>query len=308
MHPTLPDVVARLSALSPVPELSLTTNGVGLDRSARKLADAGLRSDQHLAGHPRPAALRPLDPPRSARRRAGRDRGRRGRRPVAAQDQLGADARRERRRGSRAARLGAAKRVRAALHRAHAARRRSHLGPRRRWSPPRRSSPCSGPTTRWRRATGARMHPPRSSTSSTARTATRGPLRRGGVGVIASVTRPFCRDCDRLRLTADGQLRTCLFAHERDRPARPAARRRVRRRLDRAHRRRGRRQAGRARHRRSRLRPARPPDVGHRRLTFLIFCAWRWAPREQEDRRPGSADWLTGLPRRRRGMSAPTSG
>jgi GTP 3',8-cyclase len=34
------------------------------------------------------------------------------------------------------------------------------------------------------------------------------------VGVIASVTRPFCRDCDRLRLTADGQLRTCLFAHD----------------------------------------------------------------------------------------------
>jgi cyclic pyranopterin phosphate synthase len=34
------------------------------------------------------------------------------------------------------------------------------------------------------------------------------------VGVIASVTRPFCRDCDRLRLTADGQLRTCLFAHQ----------------------------------------------------------------------------------------------
>jgi cyclic pyranopterin phosphate synthase len=34
------------------------------------------------------------------------------------------------------------------------------------------------------------------------------------VGIIASVTRPFCRDCDRLRLTADGQLRTCLFAHQ----------------------------------------------------------------------------------------------
>jgi cyclic pyranopterin phosphate synthase len=39
----------------------------------------------------------------------------------------------------------------------------------------------------------------------------------GQAGVIASVTRPFCRDCDRLRLTADGQLRTCLFAqHETD--------------------------------------------------------------------------------------------
>jgi cyclic pyranopterin phosphate synthase len=32
------------------------------------------------------------------------------------------------------------------------------------------------------------------------------------VGVIASVTRPFCGDCDRVRLTADGQVRDCLFA------------------------------------------------------------------------------------------------
>jgi len=34
----------------------------------------------------------------------------------------------------------------------------------------------------------------------------------GRVGVIASVTRPFCGRCDRIRLTADGQVRTCLFA------------------------------------------------------------------------------------------------
>ena len=32
------------------------------------------------------------------------------------------------------------------------------------------------------------------------------------VGIIASVTRPFCGSCDRLRLTSDGQLRSCLFA------------------------------------------------------------------------------------------------
>src|SRR5580765_4726834 len=32
------------------------------------------------------------------------------------------------------------------------------------------------------------------------------------VGVIASVTRPFCAACDRTRLTADGQVRSCLFA------------------------------------------------------------------------------------------------
>ncbi len=34
------------------------------------------------------------------------------------------------------------------------------------------------------------------------------------VGVIASVTRPFCGDCDRVRLTSDGQVRNCLFARE----------------------------------------------------------------------------------------------
>jgi cyclic pyranopterin phosphate synthase len=38
-----------------------------------------------------------------------------------------------------------------------------------------------------------------------------GPAR---VGVIGSVTRPFCGDCDRTRLTADGQVRNCLFATE----------------------------------------------------------------------------------------------
>ena len=34
----------------------------------------------------------------------------------------------------------------------------------------------------------------------------------GDVGVIASVSRPFCGACDRTRLTADGQMRTCLFS------------------------------------------------------------------------------------------------
>ena len=38
-----------------------------------------------------------------------------------------------------------------------------------------------------------------------------GPAR---VGVVGSVTRPFCGACDRIRLTADGQLRNCLFARE----------------------------------------------------------------------------------------------
>ena len=35
---------------------------------------------------------------------------------------------------------------------------------------------------------------------------------QGEVGVIASVTKAFCGDCDRVRLTAEGQFRNCLFA------------------------------------------------------------------------------------------------
>jgi GTP 3',8-cyclase len=38
----------------------------------------------------------------------------------------------------------------------------------------------------------------------------------GRVGFIASVSRPFCMNCNRLRLTADGKLRYCLFAIEED--------------------------------------------------------------------------------------------
>ena len=38
--------------------------------------------------------------------------------------------------------------------------------------------------------------------------------RSGKVGVIASVSQPFCAACDRTRLTADGQLRSCLFANK----------------------------------------------------------------------------------------------
>lgn len=38
----------------------------------------------------------------------------------------------------------------------------------------------------------------------------------GRVGFIASVSRPFCLNCNRLRITADGKLRYCLFAIEED--------------------------------------------------------------------------------------------
>ena len=37
---------------------------------------------------------------------------------------------------------------------------------------------------------------------------------RGRIGLIASVSQPFCENCNRFRLTADGKLRNCLFAHD----------------------------------------------------------------------------------------------
>jgi cyclic pyranopterin phosphate synthase len=50
-----------------------------------------------------------------------------------------------------------------------------------------------------------------SSTSRNYRFADGGP---GRLGIIASVTRPFCGACSRLRITADGKVRPCLFSHD----------------------------------------------------------------------------------------------
>ena len=51
----------------------------------------------------------------------------------------------------------------------------------------------------------------------------------GRIGIIASVSRPFCMSCNRVRLTADGKLRNCLFALDEVDVKTPAARRRRRR-------------------------------------------------------------------------------
>ena len=48
----------------------------------------------------------------------------------------------------------------------------------------------------------------------------------GEMGVIASVTKPFCGDCTRLRLSPEGSIYTCLFSNVGTDPARPHAQRR----------------------------------------------------------------------------------
>ena len=213
VHRSVVDVVSRLAALEPRPELSLTTNGISLDRFAAPLLAAGLDRVN--------ISLDTLDPARF-KELTRRDRladvldgiaaaAAAGLRPVKINTVLMRDS--QPRRGAGAAAVGAAVGLPVALHRAHAARRRPHLvadddGHRRRDPRTARrttSSSSRAGTTATRR--------PRSSTWSTARSATVGRPVPARVGIIASVTRPFCRDCDRLRLTADGQLRTCLFAH-----------------------------------------------------------------------------------------------
>ena len=95
----------------------------------------------------------------------------------------------------------------------------------------------------------------------------------GEIGVIASVTQPFCGDCTRARLSADGQPLHLPLRRARARPARAPPRRRLRRR---ARAPRSPRSGARATDRYSELRsagdgrPAQGRDVLHRRLAPIL--------------------------------------
>ncbi len=112
-----------------------------------------------------------------------------------------------------------------------------------------------------------------------------GPAR---VGVIGSVTRPFCGTCDRVRLTADGQVRNCLFARDESNLRDPMRHGASDGELAATWRRGGRGQAARARHQRPGVPAALPADVRDRRLTGRP-CAVASARvrRGRPGRRPG---------------------
>ena len=204
---------SRGSRRSPRPELSLTTNGVGLDRSARKLADAGLRPDQHLARHPRPATVRPARPAATGSPTCSPGSPPRPTPGWPAQDQLSADARREPRRGARRCSAGRCATATSCASSSTCRSMPTTPGPRRHGDRGRDARPCSARTTRCARSGERGARAGRGvRRRRRARPRVVGDGVRAGSGVIASVTRPFCRECDRLRLTADGQLRTCLFA------------------------------------------------------------------------------------------------
>ena len=89
----------------------------------------------------------------------------------------------------------------------------------------------------------------------------------GELGFVNPVSEPFCSTCDRIRLTADGQLRTCLFSRREWDLKTPHARGRERRGARGARPSRGRPQGAEAPDHRPRLRPRQPVDEPNRRVT-----------------------------------------
>ncbi|QSB14875.1 GTP 3',8-cyclase MoaA [Natronosporangium hydrolyticum] len=211
LRPGLPGIVAAVAALTPRPQLSLTTNGIGLARLATPLRDAGLDRVN--------VSLDTLDPVRFARLTHRR-------RLTDVLDGL---------RGAAAAGLVPVK-INAVLLRGENEQDGPDLlrfalrhGYQLRFIEQMPLDPQHG----WDRAT--MITAAEVLASLTAEFTLRpDPAHRGSapaetwlvdgytdadgqpatVGIIGSVTRPFCGDCDRTRLTADGQVRNCLFARQ----------------------------------------------------------------------------------------------
>jgi cyclic pyranopterin phosphate synthase len=200
----LVDIVRRCSRLLPRPELSLTTNGIGLSRLAQPLAEAGL---DRING-----SLDTLDPQRfeaMSRRRRLRD----------VLDGLAAAASA----GLTPVKINAVlmrginedeapRLLRWALDRGYEMRfiEQMPLDAQHGWD---RREMVTAEEILVSLAAAFQLTPvgadERGSAPAETWLVNGGPAR---VGVIGSVTRPFCGACDRTRLTADGQVRACLFA------------------------------------------------------------------------------------------------
>jgi cyclic pyranopterin phosphate synthase len=209
LRPGLASIVAAAAALEPRPMLSLTTNGIGLDRKATPLREAGLDRVN--------VSLDTLDPDRFAQlahRRRLPD--------VLAGLQAAADA------GLTPVKLNAVLMrgindaeagdlLRFALARGYQLRfiEQMPLDAQHGWD--RSRMVTAAEILAMLQAEFALRPDPEHRGSAPAETwlveghgdDTRRPAK---VGVIGTVTRPFCGDCDRTRLTADGQVRNCLFA------------------------------------------------------------------------------------------------
>jgi GTP 3',8-cyclase len=202
----LESIVARTAALGPRPEISLTTNGIGLARRASRLREAGLDRINVSLDTLRPEVFRKL---------ARRDRlpdvldgmaaaAAAGLTPVKVNAVLMRDLNNDE----------AVHLLRYCLERGYELRfiEQMPLDAQHGWK---RAEMVTADEIFAALSAEFTLSPEdpgaRGSAPAEAFVVDGGP---GRVGVIASVTRPFCGSCDRVRLTADGQVRNCLFARE----------------------------------------------------------------------------------------------
>ncbi|HLV74750.1 MAG TPA: GTP 3',8-cyclase MoaA [Vulgatibacteraceae bacterium] len=202
----LPDIVRRTAELTPRPQISLTTNGIGLDRLAGPLTDAGLDRVN--------VSLDTLDRD-TFKRLAYRDRlddvlkglaaaQDAGLEPVKVNAVLMRDVNDHE----------AVPLLRYCLDRGYRLRfiEQMPLDAQHGWT---RTNMITADEILERLSAEFDLAPDeeheRGSAPAESFTVDGGPAT---VGVIGSVTRPFCGACDRVRLTADGQIRNCLFATE----------------------------------------------------------------------------------------------
>jgi cyclic pyranopterin phosphate synthase len=202
----LTDIVARTAALRPRAEISVTTNGIGLDRLAGPLAGAGLDRVNVSLDTLRPTVFQEL---------ARRDRLSDVLRGLAAAAAAGLTPVKVNAVLMRGVNDGeAAALLRFCLEHSYQLRfiEQMPLDAQHGW---RRENMVSATEILDALSAEFTLTPDDSAARGSAPAETflvdGGPDR---VGVIGSVTRPFCGACDRVRLTADGQIRNCLFAQE----------------------------------------------------------------------------------------------
>ncbi len=203
LRPRLPGLVARLAALEPRPRLAMTTNGLSLARWAGPLASAGLDRVN--------VSLDTIDPQQYCRL-TGRDRLRHVIAGLAAAREAGLRPVKVNAVVMRGVNEGIVPDLLAwCLERGYELRfiEQMPLDAQHGW---RRDQMVTGAEIRELLARRFTLRPaPGERGSSPAQhfTVDGGP---GTVGLVSSVTAPFCGACDRIRLTADGMVRSCLFA------------------------------------------------------------------------------------------------
>ncbi|GAA3202879.1 GTP 3',8-cyclase MoaA [Actinocorallia longicatena] len=200
----LPEIVARTTALSPRPEVSLTTNGIGLAKLARPLKDAGLdRVNVSLDTLDRDTFKTLAHRDRLADVLAGLEAAAAaGLTPVKVNAVLLRGVNEHE----------AVPLLRYCLDRGYELRfiEQMPLDAQHGWT---RENMITADETLALLSERFELEPEPSELRGSA-PAQAFVVEGARIGIIASVTRPFCGACDRVRLTADGQIRNCLFARE----------------------------------------------------------------------------------------------